>query len=169
MKTTTKLLVLKSVIFILLFTSGFGSERRKSSLQNQAIPESANVSESDRNFKTIHIFVALCDNKYQGIVPVPAKIGNGQDPNNNLYWGCGFGIRSYFRKSAEWKFISSKKLDSQRFERLVFKHKTSNFYLVADAYDGRYIKQCTQDFLKSAAGQLKDTLKVGQTFDRDRR
>jgi hypothetical protein len=23
-------------------------------------------------------FVALCDNKYPGIVPVPAKIGNGQ-------------------------------------------------------------------------------------------
>src|SRR5688572_22804615 len=30
--------------------------------------------------QVIHIFVALCDNKYQGIVPVPAKIGNGQDP-----------------------------------------------------------------------------------------
>lgn len=37
--------------------------------------------------KTIHIFVALCDNKYQGIVPVPAKIGNGQDPDNNFILG----------------------------------------------------------------------------------
>jgi hypothetical protein len=25
----------------------------------------------DTSFKTIHIFVALCDNKFQGIVPVP--------------------------------------------------------------------------------------------------
>ncbi len=38
----------------------------------------------DTSFKTIYIYVALCDNKYQGIVPVPAKIGNGQDPNNKL-------------------------------------------------------------------------------------
>ncbi len=37
--------------------------------------------------KTIHIMVALCDNQYQGIVKVPKGIGNGQDPNSNLYWG----------------------------------------------------------------------------------
>ena len=37
----------------------------------------------DTTTKTIHVFVALCDNKYQGIVPVPPKIGNGQDLNNN--------------------------------------------------------------------------------------
>ena len=37
--------------------------------------------------KTIHVLVALCDNKYQKIVPVPQAIGNGQDPKNNLYWG----------------------------------------------------------------------------------
>ena len=35
--------------------------------------------------KIIHVFVALCDNKYQGIVPVPKAIGNGQYPANNLY------------------------------------------------------------------------------------
>jgi hypothetical protein len=46
----------------------------------------------------IHVFVALCDNKYQGIVPVPAKIGNGQDPLNNLYWGAAYGIKSFFKK-----------------------------------------------------------------------
>ena len=49
----------------------------------------------DTTYKSIHIFVALCDNKYQGIVPVPAKIGNGQEPNANLYWGCGYGIDSW--------------------------------------------------------------------------
>src|SRR3954467_3669021 len=62
----------------------------------------------DSGWSTIHIYVALCDNKYQGIVPVPAKIGNGKDKDNNLYWGCGFGVRSYFRKSREWQFIESR-------------------------------------------------------------
>lgn len=114
----------------------------------------------DSTFKTIHIFVALCDNKYQGIVPVPAKIGNGKDPNNNLYWGCGYGIRTYFKKSMEWKLLKTQKLDSIRLERLVFKHVSKNFYLVADAYDGQYIKQCTIDFLNSSCGRDKDTLTV---------
>ena len=48
--------------------------------------------------RVIHIFVALCDNASQGIVPVPARIGNGDDPKNNLYWGAAFGIRTYFER-----------------------------------------------------------------------
>jgi len=31
-----------------------------------------------------HVIVALCDNESQGIVPVPARLGNGQDPGSNL-------------------------------------------------------------------------------------
>lgn len=112
----------------------------------------------DTKHKTIHIFVALCDNQYQGIVPVPAKIGNGQDPDNNLYWGCGYGIKTYFKKSKEWTLIKTQKLDTVILERIVFKHRTKNFYLIADAYDGKHIKKCTKDFLQSSSGQLKDTL-----------
>ncbi len=48
-------------------------------------------------------------------------------------------------------------------ERIVFKHKTKNYYLVADAYDGRYISDCTIDFLKSCSGIKKDTVMVGKT------
>lgn len=111
--------------------------------------------------KSIHVMVALCDNKYQGIVKVPKAIGNGQDPNNNLYWGCGYGVRTYFKKSAGWKEIRRTKLDSIRLERIVFKHKTKNYYLVADAYDGKYIKECTVDLLKAGAGIRKDTIMHG--------
>lgn len=117
---------------------------------------------SDKAFapewRTIHVFVALCDNQNQGIVPVPAKIGNGQDPDNNLYWGCGFGIRSYFKKSKEWKFVESRKMEAPVFERLIFKHVSKPFFLVADAYDGKYIRQCTEDFLNSAAGRSKSQI-----------
>lgn len=112
--------------------------------------------------QTIHILVALCDNKYQGIVKVPKGIGNGQDPNSNLYWGCGYGVRTYFKKSADWKEVRRTKVDKIRLERIVFKHKTKNYYLVADAYDGQYIKNCTVDFLNSCAGQKNDTLMVGK-------
>jgi hypothetical protein len=120
------------------------------------------ISGIDTLSKTIHVYVALCDNKYQGIVPVPAKIGNGQDPHNNLYWGCGFGVRSYFKNSKEWKFIRSQKLDKIKLERLLFKHVSKNYYLVADAYDGQYIEQCTKDFLSACAGQKKDTVQINK-------
>jgi hypothetical protein len=102
--------------------------------------------------KTIHVYV----------VPVPAKIGNGQDPHNNLYWGCGFGIRSYFKKSKEWKFLRSQKLNAIKLERLIFKHVSKNYYLIADAYDGQYIEQCTKDFLSACAGQKKDTIQINK-------
>ncbi|WP_375300312.1 hypothetical protein [Niastella sp. OAS944] len=118
------------------------------------------ITTYDSAIRTVHVFVALCDNKYQGIVPVPAAIGNGQDPNSNLYWGCSAGIRTYFKNSKEWTLVKRQKLDNIRLERLVFKHRTKKYYLVADAYDGQYIKQCTIDFLKSCSGQLKDTLHI---------
>ncbi|MCL2132370.1 MAG: hypothetical protein FWH36_07985 [Lentimicrobiaceae bacterium] len=117
--------------------------------------------QTDKNeTKTIHVFVALCDNKYQGIVPVPAAIGNGQNPNSNLYWGCGYGIRTFFKKSKEWTLLSTQKVNDIILERLVFKHVTKNYYLIADAYDGQYIKQCTKDFLNSSCGNRKDTLQL---------
>ena len=112
-------------------------------------------------YKTIHVLVALCDNQYQGIVKVPKAIGNGQDPHNNLYWGCGHGVRTYFKKSADWKEVSRHKVDSARLERIVFKHTTKKYYLVADAYDGRYIKQTIEDLLKACSGTVKDSIKVG--------
>ena len=113
-----------------------------------------------KDAKTIHVFVALCDNKYQGIVPVPAAIGNGQNPDANLYWGCGYGMRTFFKKSKEWKLLATRKVNGVILERLVFKHATKNYYLIADAYDGQYIKQCTQDFLNSSSGKRKDTLEL---------
>lgn len=113
---------------------------------------------------TIHVMVALCDNKYQGIVKVPKGIGNGQDPNSNLYWGCGYGIRTYFKKSANWKEVRRYKVDQVCLERIIFKHTKENYYLVADAYDGRYISDCTIDFLEGCSGMEKDTIKIGNTI-----
>lgn len=113
--------------------------------------------------ETIHIMVALCDNKYQGIVKVPKGIGNGQNPHTNLYWGCGYGVRTHFKKSVDWKEVKRYKVDDVCLERIVFKHKTKNYYLVADAYDGKYISDCTIDFLESCAGSKKDTLMVNNT------
>ena len=117
----------------------------------------------DSNTRTIHVFVALCDNKYQGIVPVSKAQGNGQNPSSNLYWGAAYGIKTFFKKSKDWELISVRKLNATIIERIIFKHKKSNYYLVADAYDGQYIKQTTIDFLRSSCGMIKDTLELKTT------
>ena len=111
------------------------------------------ATKKESGLKTIHVFVALCDNKYQGIVPVPAKIGNGQDAATNLYWGAAFGVKTFFNKSSEWKLIEIKKDPATNIlERILFKHKTKNIFLLADAYDGQYIKQTTVDFFLACSG-----------------
>ncbi len=114
----------------------------------------------------IHVFVALCDNEFQGIVPVPAKIGNGKDLKNNLYWGCGYGVKMFFKnKSVDWKLLKSfDKPSTNVLERVVFKHKTKNIYLVADAYDGEFIKKTTEDFFSASAGVFETKVKVDSTL-----
>jgi len=147
--------------FLLLIQTGCDAQTIQTSNETKTTGgnlESNNVVFIDSTFKTIHVFVALCDNKYQGIVPVPAKIGNGQDPDNNLYWGCAFGIKTFFSKSAEWKKVKIQKIDSVLLERIIFKHVSKNWYLIADAYNGKNIEKCTVDFMESSAGLRKDTL-----------
>jgi hypothetical protein len=114
--------------------------------------------------KHIHVFVALCDNLNQGIVKVPEKIGNGQDPANNLYWGCGYGVKSFFKLKTEWVSIKTWKNPAPHIlERALFKHPVTGVYMLADAYDGKFIKQCTEDMLKAAAGDLVVDVQVDST------
>ncbi|WP_244895689.1 hypothetical protein [Nonlabens tegetincola] len=114
----------------------------------------------DSESKVIHSVVALCDNKYQGIAPVPSFLGNGQETKSNLYWGASYGLKTTFKKSLEWNLLRSEFIDSVILERLIFKHKTKNCYLIADAYNGRHIKKATEFLLGSASGKIKDTVVI---------
>jgi hypothetical protein len=49
------------------------------------------------------VYVALCDNDSQGIVPVRNReICRGDRPESNLYWATGGGLKGYL-KQAGWK------------------------------------------------------------------
>ena len=103
--------------------------------------------------RVVHVFVALADNEHQGIIPVPPALGNGEDAARNLYWGAAYGVRTFFRKSTDWKEISSvPKPKSYILERSIFEHRASGTILVADAYEGKEIKQALTDFFEAAAG-----------------
>ncbi|MCX8586765.1 hypothetical protein J3U16_10435 [Gilliamella sp. B3023] len=108
--------------------------------------------------KVIHVVVALCDNKYQGIVPVPAAIGNGQDPKNNLYWGAAYGFKTFFSKQKEWQVVQvNKPQEGKILEEIIYKHKSKDVYIIAQAYDGKYIDNTIDDFINYSAGKKQST------------
>lgn len=103
--------------------------------------------------RSIHVFVALADSKNQGIVPVAAILGNGDDPTHNLYWGSAYGYKTFFIRNADWQLAAClQRPKPVILERCIFKHRQQNVYLVADAYQGKQIKQAIVDFLDAAAG-----------------
>jgi hypothetical protein len=95
----------------------------------------------------IHVFVALADNASQGIIPVPAKIGDGNDPKGNLYWGCSEALPPVFKTSRDWKLVSTAVgPKASILERVVFAHRSGKYEVIADAYRGSAIMECTTDF-----------------------
>ena len=111
--------------------------------------------------QVVHVFVSLADNQHQGIVPVPPRLGNGDDPAANLYWGAAFGVKTFFRSSHEWELVSSNSTPSLAIlERVVFRHRTEPVYLVADAYQGVRMRDAVTDFLSASAGLNFATIEV---------
>jgi hypothetical protein len=111
--------------------------------------------------RTVQVLVALADNQHQGIVPVPAKLGNGEDAEHNLYWGSAYGTKAFFSRSADWHSVGcSPKPQPAILERCIFKHHSANLYLIADAYRGIEIEQALLDFFDSAAGVGEQTVTV---------
>jgi hypothetical protein len=97
--------------------------------------------------KTIAVFVALADNQHQGIIPVPKAIGNGDDPEHNLYWGTAEGIQGVFDKSRVWRLIDKQDTANGVVLRTrSYQHKTYPAKLIAKAYQGAAIQQAIQDF-----------------------
>jgi hypothetical protein len=122
-------------------------------------------SKAPRNsVKVIHVFVALCDNVNQGIVPVAPSLGNGDDPARNLYWGAAFGVDTFFRKNKSWLPVTvetvSNKFPKYIMDRRVFKHRTQQVFIVAEAYRGIQIKRATEDFLAAAAGAPGEVVNI---------
>lgn len=158
MKPTLLLLIL---LGLLAGCESSGQQTRTSPVR----PPSDLLSIAPRNSVTvIHVFVALCDNVNQGIVPVAPSLGNGDDPARNLYWGAAFGVKTFFTKSRDWRLLpaqtQSTKSPSVVLDRSIFKRRDGEAFLVAEAYRGRYIQQATQDFLAATAGTPGESIAV---------
>jgi len=127
--------------------------------------ESAREPQQFQNSSRVaHVLVALCDNLHQGIVPVPPKLGNGDDLSGNLYWGAGYGVRTFFSKSIDWKVAASiRDPSSEILERCIFRHAKRDVYLIADAYRGAEIKKCITDFVEYSSGNGAGVVRFEQS------
>ncbi|MEL7536074.1 MAG: hypothetical protein AAFM91_03340 [Pseudomonadota bacterium] len=115
-----------------------------------------------------HVVVALCDNRYQGIVPVPFHLGNGDDPASNLYWGALYGVRTYFARHEKWASTAvSDPTDARILDRVAFRAtlqrdgQSVEAYVIADAWRGREIEAATARFLEFVGGSAALRLDVG--------
>lgn len=108
--------------------------------------------------KRIRVFVGLCDNATQGIVKVGARIGDGDKPADNLYWGCSDGLKSHFKASRRWKLEKSEAAtgDGRILERLTFRHVSGDAVLVAEAWRGSRLKDCYLAFEQSMLSGKSD-------------
>jgi hypothetical protein len=116
-----------------------------------------------------HILVPLCDNKNQGIVPVNASLGDGQNLKTNLYWGAGYGMRTHFQRQTAWKTLEvSDPEEAHILQRLVMRRSYPNgatVVLIADAYDGAYMQRCIEDYLDGLCGiKNGDVTAAAETF-----
>ena len=118
----------------------------------------------DGESRFIHVFVPLCDNEHQGIVPVNSRLGDGLNLTTNLYWGAGYGVKTHFKRSPKWRMISSDTYDNGAvMERVLFEHVDSAVYLLADAYRGDSMRQCLVDYFNTISGVHRyDTIDTGE-------
>ena len=114
-----------------------------------------------------HVIVALADNEYQGIVRVPQSLGDGDQPQSNLYWGAMYGVKGFLRRSADWRAVPlPASVDPQVLERLLFRRdlvrngKSVTVYLLAEAWQGRQIAGSIRQFLEMTRGQHAETILV---------
>ena len=97
--------------------------------------------------KRVAVFVALCDNATQGIAPVPAKIGDGNKPEDNLYWGCTEGLPTCLRASKSWKLLKKEvPADTRILERCTFADAAGTMELLVEGWRGREIGPCLTAF-----------------------
>jgi hypothetical protein len=136
-------------------------EAADSLIERPVADQEKKIEKIKNSGKVIHVLVALCDNENQGIVPVPANLGNGEDTERNLYWGAAYGVKTYFSKSRSWEKIAEFQNPKPNvLQRIVFRHRDAEIYLVADAYRGSKMKETIDEFFSAVSGKEVENVKV---------
>jgi hypothetical protein len=115
-----------------------------------------------------HVVVALVDNQHQGIVPVPAALGDGGDPRSNLYWGAMYGVPSYFRRAGWQRVPVAASKDARVLERALFRldlsrqGKAGEMFVLAEAWRGDRIADAIRHYFELDRGLHAEILRAGE-------
>src|SRR5205807_2629974 len=93
----------------------------------------------------------------------PPALGNGRDPQRNLYWGAAYGVKTYFKASEDWGLAwSGRGAQDAILKRCVFKSSKNQSNQVGR--NGFSFRGCRYRQTKTFT---QDALRGG--FDRPRR
>lgn len=120
----------------------------------------------------VKLFVALCDNDSQGIVPVKnPRICDGDAPRRNLYWATSGGLQAYLDRNG-WKRARYEERGDGAVVRVHARWRKSVFAggalrergvrgrvgveIEALAYRGLEIRRAMEDYLKASRASVDD-------------
>ena len=107
--------------------------------------------------KHARIIVSLADNSNQGIVPIKASLGNGQDLKGNLYWGALYGAKTHFKRMSGWTVKTRENKSENILDRFDLTHDDYPNRLISfEAWDGAAQKHSVKAYfseLKNTASQ----------------
>lgn len=154
-------------LLVVLFQSNIAKDK----VGREMFLEHLKMKNSLKKPLVVHVLVPLCDNENQGIVPVSKTLGNGQDPRNNLYWGALYGMKTHFKKSANWFFKKSYNPQAEEIlERIIFEStnsKGNQVILIADAYRGDEMVMCLNHYFNYLGGGKKLNLPDSLGYSND--
>lgn len=101
--------------------------------------------------------MSLADNANQGIVPIKANLGNGQNPKNNLYWGALYGAKTHFKGLEDWSVKSLKNEKVEILDAFSLRHTAHKSSEISfEAWDGAKQKRAVKAYfteLRNAESQ----------------
>lgn len=104
------------------------------------------------------VIVSLADNEHQGIIPTTAELGDGQNPNTNLYWGALYGVKTYFNRSKDYSINSGIPTDPIKgaLESItISSNEKDNVTIDAIAFDGRHQETALRLYYDSLETNLR--------------
>ncbi len=124
----------------------------------------------------VHLYIPLCDNINQGIVPTSESLGNGFNLKTNLYWATSSATKKFFSRHPDWQVVYNEfDIDTNVLERIIFKRNYNGtpVYLAADAYRGDRMQETVNDFfaalscnkLQKAVLKSSDTIGIAGYSD----
>lgn len=120
----------------------------------------------------VHVHVPLCSNEI--IRCGRGKLGDGDDPDRNLYWATSGGFRGWFnRRGSGWSEVLVKKGEGDVLEIRVWKRRFSprggfgdvtkkrfDTYVIAYAWRGSAIREAMDTYTRHLYGGVAETVSL---------